>query len=287
MSEEHRCGVVAIAGRPNVGKSTLLNRLLGAKIAIVTPKPQTTRDTYHGIVNRAEGQIVFVDTPGIFQKTDRLSQSLNRLAEEQLEGVEAIVYVVDPTREPGAEEEQIQRTLRRVAIPIIMVINKLDLEPHQTPFLEAVRAFNVGQRATLEISALKHQDLNRLVDVLFELLPTGEAFYPEMQLTDMDSREWVAELIREKVFLRLREELPYAVSVVVDEDELLEQGVRHIAARIMTNEPRHKKIIIGARGASIKQIGTDARRELEAASGQKVFLDLQVEVDRDWQTRFS
>jgi GTP-binding protein Era len=137
------------------------------------------------------------------------------------------------------------------------------------------------------VSALTHNDLNRLVDALFDLLPSGEAFYPEMQLTDIESRDWLAELIREKVFLRLREELPYSVHVEVDEDELLEKGIRRIVARILTTEPRYKKIIIGAGGSMIKQIGTDARRELEAASGQKVFLDLMVEVDPDWQKRFT
>jgi len=280
-----KSGFVTLVGRSNVGKSTLLNALVGSKVAIVTPKPQTTRQPVRGILHDPRGQIVFVDTPGVFLKSDPLSARLNAFAREQLEGIEAVVYVVDPTREIGAEEEHLQKMLRRLATPIVMVVNKCDLPPEKLPFLRHVLAIDVGQRKTIELSALTRRELNRLVDALFDLMPEGEAFYPEGQLTDMDSKQWLAEVIREKAFLRLGEELPYSVRVEVDEDEKRPDGTRFIAARLLTSEQRYKKMIIGSEGAMIRSIGTDARKEIESATGDKIFLSLEVDVDPDWQKR--
>jgi len=281
-----KSGFVTLIGRSNVGKSTLVNALVGTKVAIVTPKPQTTRRPVRGIVNDARGQIVFVDTPGFFLKIDPLSRRLNDIAREQTEGIEAVVYVVDPTREIGPEEDAIQKRLRQLTVPIILAINKSDLPVEERPHLKAMRAIDVGQIATLEISALNHQDLNRLVDILFEQLPDGEPFYPEHQLTDVGSKEWLAELIREKAFMRLQREIPYTVHVNIVSDETREDGLRSIEAEIRTTEERYKKILIGAEGSMIKRIGSDARKELEAATGQKIYLHLEVDVDRDWQKRF-
>lgn len=282
-----KSGFVVLAGRSNVGKSTLLNALVGSKVAIVTPKPQTTRHPVRGILHDARGQIVFVDTPGVFLgKTDPVSRRLNDIVREQLEGIDVVVYVMDPTREPGAEEETIQKLLRKLATPIIAVINKSDLPQEEKPALDAMRTADVGQRTTMEVSALKRHDLNRLVDTIFALLQEGEPFYPELQITDLAHKSWVEELIREKIFLRLEQELPYSVSVEVTDIETRKNGTHYIAAAVWTTEDRYKKMIIGAKGQMMKLIGSDARKELESATGEKIFLDLNVKVDPKWPQRF-
>lgn len=287
-STSQKSGFVVLAGRSNVGKSTLLNALIGSKVAIMSPKPQTTRHPVRGILNDPRGQIVFVDTPGVFLgKKDAVSKRLNEFVKEQLEGIEAIIYVTDPTRALGPEEEFIQELLRQANIPIILAINKSDLPATRRPSLELMRAIDVGQRATVECSAMRDTGLKTLVDELFKLLPEGEAYYPEFQLTDLDQKTWVAELIREKIFHHLEEELPYAIAVDVEEDELQDNGVRRIEATILSSEERYKGMIIGAKGSMLKAIGSDVRRELELASDQRVFLNLTVKVDPKWPVRFA
>ena len=287
MSQK-KSGFVVLAGRSNVGKSTLLNALVGSKVAIISPKPQTTRHPVRGILNDPRGQIVFVDTPGVFiGKKDAVSQRLNEFVKEQIEGIEAIIYVVDPTRAAGAEEEAIQALLREVRVPIILAINKSDLPEQKRPALAAMRAVDVGQKAVVECSAIKDQGLKALKDALFDILPEGEAYYPEFQFTDIDQKQWVSELIREKIFLNLDEELPYAIAVEIFSDERQENGVRHIDANVLTTADRYKGMIIGAKGSMLKKIGSAAREELEAASGQRVFLGLHVKVDPKWPQRFA
>lgn len=282
-----KSGFVVLAGRSNVGKSTLLNALVGTKVAIVTPKPQTTRRPVRGILHDPRGQIVFVDTPGIFLgKKDVLSQRLNALVREQLEGIDLVVYVMDPTRSAGEEEEDIRKLLRKLPVPIITVINKSDLSDVEKPALEEMRAADVGQRLTLEISAMKRHDLNRLVDAMFTFLPEGEEYYPARQLTDLSHDDWLAEVIREKCFLRLDKELPYSIHVEITDAEAA-PGKRRIAAVIWTTDDRYKKMVIGAKGAMIRQIGTDARKEIEAATGDKVYLELEVKTDPKWPQRFA
>lgn len=281
-----KSGFVMLAGRSNVGKSTLLNALVGTKVAIVTPKPQTTRHPVRGILHDTRGQLVFVDTPGVFLgKKDRLSRRLNEVVEETLEGVDAIVYVMDPTRAPGAEEEHIQRLLRaNKKIPILLVINKTD--ERNAEYLESCRATDVGQRETIEVSALKHANLNRLVDALFATVPEGPPHYPDLQLTDVGHNQWLEELIREKVFLALEKELPYSIKVSLEDTETRPDGSRFIQANVWTTQERYKRMIIGAKGQKLKEIGSAARKELEAVTESKVFLDLHVKVDAKWQERF-
>ncbi|HEU0050572.1 MAG TPA: GTPase Era [Patescibacteria group bacterium] len=287
MSPEKKSGFAVLAGRSNVGKSSLLNALVGSKVAIVTPKPQTTRHPVRGILHDPRGQIVFVDTPGVFLgKKDAVSNRLNEIVREQLEGIDVIIYVVDPTRAPGPEEENIQKLLRAQDVPVIVAINKSDLNEQEKPFLNAAQAIDVGQRATIEISATKHYDLNRLLDMLFALLPEGIPYYPDQQFTDMGHREWIAELIREKLFLHLEQELPYSIHVEVTSVEKRKNGMEYIAATIWTTDERYKAMIVGAGGQKIKTIGAAARKELELAMNQKVFLDLVVDIDPKWQERF-
>lgn len=281
-----KSGFITLIGRSNVGKSTLLNALVGSKIAIVTPKAQTTRKPVRGVLHDERGQIVFVDTPGLFLgKKDILSKTLNSFARQQLEGVDGVVYVADPARPLGDEEEEIQRMLRGIHIPVIMVINKSDLPESEKRVLEELKATDVGQQTTLEISALKRKDLNRLVDHIFAILPEGEPFYPDMQITDMSHKEWVEELIREKAFSRLHQELPYSLAVTLDEMEPRENNQTYIRATIWTTHDRYKRMIIGAGGSMLKQIGTDVRQELESVSGKRVFLELRVKTDPKWPQR--
>jgi GTP-binding protein Era len=282
-----KSGFVVLAGRSNVGKSTLLNALVGTKVAIVTPKPQTTRHPVRGILNDPRGQIVFVDTPGVFLgKKDPVSRRLNQIVEEQLDGIDAVVYVMDPTREPGTEEEAIQAILRKLSTPKLVAINKSDLPAENRAFRDVMLATDVGQVTTLEVSAKRRQDLNLLVDKLFELLPEGEPFYPELQLTDIGHKEWLEELIREKIFLRLEQELPYTIKAEVTDLETRADGSQFIAATVWTTEDRYKGMIIGSKGSMMKQIGTDVRHELESATNAKLFLELTVKVDPKWPQRF-
>ncbi len=282
-----KSGFVVLAGRSNVGKSTLMNELVGTKVAIVTPKPQTTRVPVRGVYNDTRGQLVFVDTPGFFLgKRDPVSERLNEFVKESLEGIDAIVYVMDPTREPGAEEDAIQDILRQTGTPIIAVVNKSDLAETARPALQVMRRVDVGQIKTLEISAKRRQDLNTLIDALFDLMPEGEPFYPEFQLTDLSQKQWIEELIREKAFLNLEKELPYTVKVEVTELEQEGEDRRRIAATIWTTEDRYKGMLIGARGQMIKEIGMTARKELEAATNLHIHLELTVKVDPKWPQRF-
>jgi len=283
-----KSGFVTLVGRSNVGKSTLLNALVGSKVAIVTPKPQTTRHPVRGILHDPRGQIVFVDTPGVFLgRKDRVSKVLNELVAEALDGVDAIVYVMDPSREPGPEEEHIRRMLRASRLPKIAVINKSDLPAVERRFEEICQAADIGQSDTLTVSARRRTNLNRLVDALFALMPESEPHYPELQLTDLSHNQWLEELIREKVFLKLDQEIPYSIKISLDDLETRPDGSRYIRATVWTTEERYKKIIIGARASKIKEIGMAARKEIEAVTGIKVFLELRVKVDPKWQERFA
>ena len=276
-----------LAGRSNVGKSTLLNALVGTKVAIVTPKPQTTRMPLRGILHDPRGQIVFVDTPGVFLgKKDLLTKRLNESVRETLEGVEAIVYVMDPTRSPGPEESKVQDMLRASNVPVIAVINKSDLPEKDRPWLMNYRLVDVGQVKTLEVSAKDHSDLNKLVDALFERMPEGDAHYPDLQLSDLSHNQWLEELVREKIFLNLNEEIPYSIKVTLDDLQVRADGSRLVAAVIWTTDERYKKIIIGKGGQMVKKIGMDARKEMEAVTEMKVYLELTVKVDPKWQERF-
>lgn len=278
-----KSGFAVIIGRSNVGKSTLLNALVGTKIAITTDKPHTTRDVIHGVYNDARGQIVFVDTPGIFKggRGTDAGASLTKVR-EALHGINLVIYVVDPTRALGAEERHTLSLIRNLSIPKILVVNKCDLE--RRPYHVVYHA--LGEQdfsATIDVSATRGTHLRGLVNHAFEILPEGEPFYPPEQRTNLRKEEWVAEIIREKALMATHDEVPYALRIVVDD---IEETTTHdatplftIHARILTTADRYKKMVIGTGGHRIKAIGTAARTELENILQKKVFLDLQVEND--------
>lgn len=279
-----KSGFAAIVGRSNVGKSTLLNQLVGTKIAIVTDKPQTTRQAIHGILHEERGQIVFVDTPGLFLKSkDALTKILNQRAKESLDGVDVVIYMVDPTKPAGGEEQLLLQALQRLKTPKILVINKIDLRAPK--YIEDYRELGKEFNQTVEISAMKGKHIKSLVNAVFEYLPEGERLYPEFQMTNIDNKFWLAEIIREKIFHQFYQEVPYNINVVVDETERRDNGIFYIHALIEVIDGRYKKMIIGHHGRKIKEIGSSARRDLEKILGEKIYLDLEVDVNPRWTER--
>jgi GTP-binding protein Era len=281
---QQKSGFAVLIGRSNVGKSTLLNALIGTKVAITTPKPQTTRQAIQGVIHDPRGQIVIVDTPGIFtQVPDNLTAKLNEIARRSLKDIDLIVYVVDPTRHIGDEEKIVHGLVSAATCPKILVINKSDLFG---PYADEYRAWSKEFDVVLEISAAKGHNLIALKDKLFDLAPIGEKFYPEEILTNLDREFRIAELIREKVFLHLHDEVPYSTTVEVDEVTEKENGILYVRARIITNAKRYRGMIIGRDGRTIKAIGQAVRKEMEMITNRKVFIDLEVEVEEKWQERF-
>lgn len=292
-----KSGLAVLVGRTNVGKSTLLNALVGTKIAIVTPKPQTTRDTYHGIVHRPEGQIVFVDTPGIFKtQPSRLVQNLHHKVRDALEGIEVLVHVVDPTRSIGAEDQRVNDIMAHASKPKILVLNKLDLPDryYRDSWMEYAQGGGApGGRyvSVIEVSALEEKNIELLIRAIFGHLPVGPALYPLGQVTNVTNEFWIGELIREKLYLQTSQEVPYTATVIVEqvEDRKDKQGkpLVYIKAAILTIDDRHQRMLIGQQAKRIKEIGSAARKELEVAMNKKVFLDLAVLIDDKWMDRLS
>ncbi len=283
--KSYKSGFAVMVGRSNVGKSTLLNAFVGSKIAITTPKPQTTRFPIQGIVSRPEGQAVFVDTPGVFKKAkDTLTKKLIDTVKESLREVDLILYVVDPTRAIGDEEKTAMRMIEDIDKPKILVINKIDVK--EVPYLDFYRDLAPKFKEMIEVSALNGKNIVELTNRIFTYLPEGPAYYPEGQLTNMANEQWLAELIREKLFLRLRQEVPYSVHVEVEAVERRETGLLYVRAIIYTTDERYKSMIIGKGGRGITEIGQSTRRELEGVMQNKVFLDLKVEVDDQWVGKY-
>jgi GTP-binding protein Era len=285
VKNDKKSGLITLVGRSNVGKSTLLNTLVGTKIAAVTDKPQTTRNVIHGVLNHPEGQAVFVDTPGIFkERHNHLSSQLTESVYEALKGIDLVVYVADPTKPIGPEERAVLGIVRKLTIPKIMVINKSDLQTSEKEFLEDYEALGEDFQAVFHLSALRNRHIQPLIDKVFELLPVGEPLYPEDQITNVDKNFWISEIIREKIFLALRKEVPYTTHVEIESIEE-KPDVYVIKAIVYTYDRKYKEMIIGKGGRAIKEIGIAARKELEAAINKKVFLELEVETDKHWMER--
>ncbi len=284
MTAGKKSGFVALLGRPNVGKSTLLNRILGARIAIVTNKPQTTRDRIAGIYTCGKGQIVFLDSPGIHPPKRPLNARMLRIAERIAGEADLVVHLADD-RPAGGEEDTLARAiLEKVEVPRILAINKTDRmkENEAAAKLRSMTADGFYRQGHL-LSAKTGSGIEPFLDGLFELIPEGPAFYPEEYLTDLPMRFLAKEIIREKLFESLSEELPYSVAVIIDEyKEEAEKGLVRIRAEICVERESQKGMIIGKGGLMLKKIGTGARLELEKETGERVYLELFVKVVRDW-----
>ena len=283
MNDQYKSGFAALIGRPNVGKSTLMNALIGQKIAITSNKPQTTRNRIQTVYTCEEGQIVFVDTPGIHKSKNRLGDYMVNVAQRSLKEVDVILYLVEPSDFIGPGERHIIDQLRTLPTPVILVINKID-----TVKREELLGFIDTYRREMEfveivpVSALKSDNLKELIKCIMLYLPCGPAFFDEDTVTDQPERQIVAELIREKALRRLEEESPHGIAVTIEKMKW-RRNIVEIDATIICEKNSHKGIIIGKQGAMLKKIGTDARRDIENMLEKQVNLQLWVKVKKDWR----
>jgi GTPase len=280
-----KTGYVSLIGRPNAGKSTLLNQIIGEKVAIVSDKPQTTRNRILAVKNYDDGQVVFVDTPGIHRPLHRLNVRMVDAAVDTLREVDVVVLVFDASTRPGHGDEFVSNLLTDVNTPVVLVLNKIDLvaKPKLLPLMAQAQAWH-DFAALVPVSATTGDGVERLERVLLEHLPEGEAGFPDDFLTDQPERALVAETVREKVLAHTHAELPFSTAVIVDQFDEEDRGrILRLYCTIYVETDSQKPIVIGRAGEMIKRIGTDARMDLEKFFGTKVFLDLRVKVDPDWR----
>ena len=290
MAEEEKetgfkSGFLSLIGRPNVGKSTLLNLLLGEKIAIVSNKPQTTRNRILGIKNYPNGQIIFLDTPGIHRARSKLNRSMVKAALATYHEVDGICFIIEANRPFNDENDFILETIKKVEKPTLLVINKIDLLPKGAllPIMDRYSRLRPFEQI-IPISAVLGEGVQVLVGEMLKILPAGPRLFPEDMITDLPERFLASELIREKVFLLTREEIPYATAVAIEEfQERGEENLVVIRATIQVERESQKGILVGERGRMLKEIGRQARKEIEALLGAKVFLELWVKVEKDWR----
>lgn len=283
MKNDFKSGFVTLIGRPNVGKSTLMNYLIGQKIAITSNKPQTTRNRIQTVLTTDEGQIVFVDTPGIHKAKNKLGEYMVNVAEKTLNEVDVVLWLVEPTTFIGAGEQHIAKQLQRVKTPVILVINKVDSVKREE-ILPAIAAYkDIYDFADIvPVSARSGDNTDELLRVIMKYLPYGPQFYDEDTVTEQPERQIVAELIREKALHSLQDEIPHGIAVAIDRMKM-QNKVMHIDATIICERDSHKGIIIGKQGSMLKKIGSTARYEIERMLDCKVNLKLWVKVKKDWR----
>lgn len=289
-STSYRSGMVSIVGRPNVGKSTLLNKIMGQKVSIVSKVPQTTRNQVRGIYNDERGQIVFIDTPGLVAGKDRLDKLLKQSSLQSVSDVDCIIHLVDVQDAPGFEEDQLVEHLKDLRIPVILGFNKVDLGSKWVPQYIALWEKKTGKSiqdlknfTMVTLSGKKGLNIDQLLDILFEKIPEGPALYPEDMVIDVPQKMVIADIIREKLLAVLRDEIPHSVAVFIEDMQSERNNVLHIRAVIMVERESHKGMVIGKRGQLLKQVGTLARGELQSLLDTKVFLELYVKTKKNWR----
>jgi GTP-binding protein Era len=285
LKKEFKSGFVTLVGRPNVGKSTLMNQLIGQKIAITSNKPQTTRNRIQTVLTKEEGQIIFIDTPGIHTPNHKLGEYMVQTAEKTLKEVDVILWLVEPDKYIGKGDRYILNQLEKVKTPVILIINKMDTLPREE-LLEVISVYKDAYefKEIIPISALNGENTESLEDVLFKYLPEGPQFFPEDMITDQPERQLVAELIREKALRLLSQEIPHGIAVVIDRMKERKDGrIIDIDATIICEKESHKRIIIGKQGSMLKKIGSLSREEIEGLLGTKVFMQLWIKIKKDWR----
>lgn len=286
VNKEFKSGFVSVIGRPNVGKSTLVNSMIGQKVAIMSDKPQTTRNKILCVLSMDDSQILFIDTPGIHKPKHKLGEYMVRTAEATLREVDVVLFVVDATMKKGPGEEYIMERLAQIETPVILVVNKIDCVPKATvlPIIEQytkVRDF----AAIVPISALEKTNLTSLLDEIKKYLEPGPQYYPSDMITDQPERLVIAEMIREKVLHNTREEIPHAIAVEVEEITKRSNEDLYVRAVVYVERDSQKGIVIGAGGQLLKEVGRLAREDIQNLLGSKIYLDLWVKVKKDWRNR--
>jgi GTP-binding protein Era len=283
---EFKSGFVAIIGRPNVGKSTLLNEVIGQKIAIMSDKPQTTRNKIHGVYTNDRMQIVFLDTPGIHKPKSKLGDYMMRTAESTLGEVDAILFLIDVAEGLGGGDKFIIERLANVQTPVILVMNKIDLV-HPEALLPIIAVYKdlYNFAEIIPISAIQGNNVSTLLEQVGKYLSEGPQYYPADQVTDHPEQFVCAELIREKILHSTREEIPHSIAVTIEDMRVEDNGVVHISAVIFVERDSQKGIIIGKKGALLKEVGRLARQDIERLLGSKTFLELWVKVKKDWRNQ--
>ncbi|SEN56269.1 GTP-binding protein Era [Amphibacillus marinus] len=286
QQDSFKSGFITIIGRPNVGKSTFLNRVIGQKIAIMSDKAQTTRNTIQGVLTEKDAQMIFIDTPGIHKPKHKLGDFMVKLAENTLNEVDAILFMVNAKEGYGRGDQYIIDRLANINRPVYLIINKIDqIHPDQLFELIAFYKDKYAFQEIIPISALEGNNVAHLLTVLKSQLPEGPQYYPADQVTDHPERFIISELIREKVLQETREEIPHSVAVVIDKIEKREAEKVLVQASIIVERKSQKGIVIGKQGAMLKKVGSQARRDIERLLGTKVFLELWVKVQKDWRNR--
>ncbi|PDX96188.1 GTPase Era [Bacillus thuringiensis] len=284
----YKSGFVSIIGRPNVGKSTFLNRIIGQKIAIMSDKPQTTRNKIQGVYTENDAQVIFIDTPGIHKPKHKLGDFMVKMAQTTLKEVDIVLFMVNAVEGFGRGEEFIIEKLKETKQPVFLVINKID-QLHPEQLLELIDQYRKLHEFAeiVPISALDGNNVDALIGTIKKYLPEGPQYYPENQVTDHPERFIIAELIREKVLHLTREEVPHSVAVIIDAIQKREGGAVYINATIVVERASQKGIIIGKQGKMLKEVGKRARFDIEALLGSKVFLEVWVKVQKDWRNKMS